>query len=37
MKLMNEIESEYSGEIVEILVKDGDTVEYGTPLFRIKK
>ena len=37
MKLMNEIESEYSGEVVEILVKDGDTVEYGTPLFRIKK
>ncbi len=36
MKLMNEIESEFSGEIVEILVKNGDTVEYGTPLFRIK-
>lgn len=36
MKLMNEIESEYDGEIVEVLVKDGDTVEYGTPLFRIK-
>lgn len=36
MKLMNEIESEFSGKIVEILVKDGDTVEYGTPLFIIK-
>lgn len=36
MKLMNEIESEFSGEVVEIFVKDGDTVEYGTPLFRIK-
>lgn len=36
MKLMNEIESEYAGEIVEILVKDGETVEYGTPLFKIK-
>ena len=36
MKLMNEIEAEYDGEIVEVLVKDGDTVEYGTPLFRIK-
>ena len=36
MKLMNEIESEYDGEIVEVLVKDSDTVEYGTPLFRIK-
>lgn len=36
MKLMNEIESEFDGEIVEILVKDGDTVDYGKPLFRIK-
>lgn len=36
MKLMNEIESEFSGRIIEILVKDGDSVEYGTPLFRIK-
>ncbi len=36
MKLMNEIESEFSGKITEILVKDGDTVEYGTSLFVIK-
>ena len=36
MKLMNEIESEYTGKIKEILVKDGETVEYGTPLFRIE-
>lgn len=36
MKLMNEIESEYDGEIVEIYVKDGEPVEYGKPLFRIK-
>ena len=35
MKLMNEIESEYTGEVKEILVKDGETVEYGKPLFRI--
>lgn len=35
MKLMNEIESEFAGEIKEILVKDGDIVEYGKPLFRI--
>lgn len=35
MKLMNEIESEFSGKIIEILVKDGEPVEYGTPLFRI--
>lgn len=36
MKLMNEIESEFSGKVTGILVKDGDSVEYGTPLFRIK-
>ncbi|MBQ2836290.1 MAG: acetyl-CoA carboxylase biotin carboxyl carrier protein [Clostridia bacterium] len=35
MKLMNEIESEFDGEIQEILVKDGEAVEYGKPLFRI--
>lgn len=37
MKLMNEIESEYNGEIVECLVKNGDMVEYGQPLFKIKE
>ena len=37
MKLMNEIESEYNGEIVECLIKDGDMVEYGQPLFKIKE
>ena len=36
MKLMNEIESEFDGEIAEILVDDGEVVEYGKPLFRIK-
>ena len=36
MKLMNEIESEFDGEIVEILAEDGKPVEYGKPLFRIK-
>ena len=36
MKLINEIESEYTGKVTEILVKDGETVEYGTPLFRIE-
>ena len=36
MKLMNEIESGFDGEVVEILVKDGEAVEYGKPLFRIK-
>ena len=36
MKLMNEIESEFDGEIVEVCVNDGDVVEYGLPLFKIK-
>ena len=36
MKLMNEIESEFDGEIAEICVKYGDVVEYGTPLFKLK-
>ena len=35
MKLMNEIESEFDGKIVEVLVKDGEPVDYGKPLFRI--
>ncbi|MEG6615898.1 oxaloacetate decarboxylase subunit alpha [Peptococcaceae bacterium 1198_IL3148] len=37
MKLMNEIEAEVSGEIVDILVENGQPVEYGQPLFLIKK
>lgn len=37
MKLMNEIECEHDGVIEEVLVKDGDMVEYGQPLFRIKE
>ena len=36
MKLMNEIESEYDGEVVEILAKDDDMVEYGQVLIKIK-
>ncbi|PFA62340.1 acetyl-CoA carboxylase, biotin carboxyl carrier protein [Bacillus sp. AFS015802] len=36
MKLFNEIEAEAKGEIVEILVKDGQLVEYGQPLFLVK-
>jgi acetyl-CoA carboxylase biotin carboxyl carrier protein len=36
MKLMNEIEAEVSGEVVEIMVKNEDIVEYGQPLFKIK-
>ena len=36
MKLMNEIESEFEGKVKEILVKDGEAVEYGKPLFIIE-
>jgi len=36
MKLMNEIESEYRGQVVEILVENGQPVEYGQPLFLIE-
>ena len=36
MKLMNEIESEYSGKVKEILVQDGEPVEFGTELFVIE-
>ena len=34
MKVFNPIEAEVSGTIVEVLVKDGDAVEFGQPLFR---
>ncbi|MGR6897429.1 acetyl-CoA carboxylase biotin carboxyl carrier protein [Rummeliibacillus sp. BSL5] len=37
MKLFNEIEAEVKGEIVEILVTDGELVEYGQPLFLVKE
>jgi acetyl-CoA carboxylase biotin carboxyl carrier protein len=36
MKLMNEIESEAAGEIVKVLVSNGQPVEYGQPLFKIR-
>lgn len=35
MKLMNEIESEVSGKVIEVLVQDGQPVEYGQPLMII--
>lgn len=35
MKVMNEIEAEVSGEIVEVLVQNGQPVEYGQPLMRV--
>ena len=36
MKLMNEIESDFDGEVVEILAENGQPVEYGQPLFVIR-
>jgi acetyl-CoA carboxylase biotin carboxyl carrier protein len=36
MKVMNEIESEVDGEIVEVLVKNGQPVEFGEVLFRLR-
>ena len=37
MKLMNEIEAETSGEVVKVYVENGQPVEYGQPLFGIRK
>ena len=36
MKVMNKIESDVSGEIVEVVAEDGQAVEYGSELFRIR-
>jgi acetyl-CoA carboxylase biotin carboxyl carrier protein len=36
MKLMNELEAEFSGEVVEILVENGTPVEFGQALMRIR-
>jgi acetyl-CoA carboxylase biotin carboxyl carrier protein len=37
MKLMNEIESEFAGTVLEVLVQNGTSVEFGQKLFKIKK
>lgn len=37
MKLMNEIEAEINGQIVEVLVENGQLVEFGQPLFSVKQ
>ncbi len=36
MKLMNEIESEVEGTIIEVMVNNGDIVEFGESLFKVK-
>jgi acetyl-CoA carboxylase biotin carboxyl carrier protein len=37
MKIMNELEAEYDCKILEVLVQDGEPVEYDKPLFRVEK
>ena len=37
MKVMNEIQSDVTGEIIEILVEDSTSIEYGQALFKIRK
>ena len=36
MKLMNEVTSEYDGVVAEILVDDGEAIEFGEPIMRIE-
>lgn len=36
MKVMNEIQAEFGGKITEVLVENGEAVEYGQPLFKVK-
>jgi acetyl-CoA carboxylase biotin carboxyl carrier protein len=36
MKVMNEVQSEIAGTVVEVLVSNGTSVEYGQPLFKLK-
>ena len=37
MKLMNEIKSEWSGEVIELMVKNGQPIEFDQPLCKLKK
>ena len=37
MKIMNELEAEFDCEILEVLVEDGQPVEFDTPIFRVKR
>jgi acetyl-CoA carboxylase biotin carboxyl carrier protein len=36
MKIMNEVKAETVGEIVDVIVSDGEAIEYGQPLFRVR-
>lgn len=37
MKVMNEIRAEFAGEVVEVLAENGEPVEFGQPLFLVKR
>ena len=37
MKVLNEIKAESAGRLKRVLVEDGESVEYGTPLFQFEK
>jgi len=37
MKIMNEIASDYAGTVDEMIVKNGEAVEYGHPLIRLRE
>lgn len=37
MKVMNEVKADFEGRVVEVLAKDGQAVEFGTPLFAIDR
>ncbi len=37
MKVMNELQAEFDCEIVDVLVENGTMIEFGTPLFKVKR
>jgi biotin carboxyl carrier protein len=37
MKVMNTLEAEFGGEVIEVLAENGSLVEYGTPLFKVRR
>ncbi len=37
MKVMNTLEAEFDGEVLEVMAENGSLVEYGTPLFKVRR
>ncbi len=37
MKVMNTLEAEFGGEVIEVMAENGSLVEYGTPLFKVRR